>query len=119
MGVSAAIFSSFRVLSRVFKTIFPFVAFITALSGEKLNIEKWPELGSGQKYVTLPYNQNIQIQLNMGKNTHEADSQDVSTVEHSHGNINRLYGKNARTYIHCKTQTHNRHKFEKFSKYSH
>ena len=29
----------------------------------------------------------------MGKNTHEADSQDVSTVEHSHGNINRLYGK--------------------------
>jgi len=55
----------------------------------------------------------------MGKNTHEADSQDVSTVEHSHGNINRLYGKNARTYIHCKTQTHNRHKFEKFSKYSH
>ena len=34
----------------------------------------------------------------MGKNTHEADSQDVSTVEHSHGNINRLYGKNARTY---------------------
>ena len=34
---------------------FWFIAFITAYSSEKLNIEKWPELGSGQKYVTLPY----------------------------------------------------------------
>jgi len=33
----------------VFKTIFLFIDFITVFSGEKLNIEKWPELGSGQK----------------------------------------------------------------------
>ena len=49
VSVSAAIFSNFCMLSRVFKTIFSFIDFITALSGEKLNIEKWPELGSGQK----------------------------------------------------------------------
>jgi len=49
VSVSAAIFSNFRMLSRVFKTIFLFIDFITVFSGEKLNIEKWPELGSGQK----------------------------------------------------------------------
>jgi len=54
VSVSVAILSNFCVLSRVFKTIFSFVAFITAFIGEKLNTEKWPALASGQKYVTLP-----------------------------------------------------------------
>ena len=47
--------------------------------------------------ITITYSRVLQPKYinttQYGQNTHEADSQDVSTVEHSHGNINRLYGK--------------------------
>ena len=34
--------------------IFPLVIFSSDFSDKIINAEKWPELGSGQKYVTLP-----------------------------------------------------------------
>jgi len=38
----------------VFQIVFAFKAFVAAFSDKQLDREKWPELGSGQKYVTLP-----------------------------------------------------------------
>ena len=37
------------------ESIFPLVIYSSDFSDKKMNAEKWPELGSGQKYVTLPY----------------------------------------------------------------
>ena len=83
--VSAAISSSTEYLERMFLTIFLIISIRASSSDVKLTNKKWPELGSGQKYVTFSLQIHVYDYFTVLNESRSSDSeqQQLTTINWS------------------------------------